>query len=35
MPVNPVVNLIPIVLIFFVMYFLLIRPQAKIGRAHV
>ena len=26
---NPVVQLFPIVLIFFVMYFLLIRPQAK------
>ncbi len=26
---NPMVNLIPIVLIFFVMYFLLIRPQAQ------
>ncbi len=26
---NPMVNLVPIVLIFFVMYFLLIRPQAK------
>ena len=26
---EPLVNLIPIVLIFFVMYFLLIRPQAK------
>ena len=26
---NPVVNLVPIVLIFFVMYFLLIRPQAN------
>ena len=26
---NPVVNLIPIVLIFCVMYFLLIRPQAR------
>ena len=29
MPPNPIVNLLPIVLIFFVMYFLLIRPQAK------
>ncbi len=26
---NPLVNLMPIVLIFFVMYFVLIRPQAK------
>lgn len=26
---NPIANLIPIVLIFFIMYFLLIRPQAK------
>ena len=26
---NPLVNLFPIVLIFLVMYFLLIRPQAK------
>lgn len=26
---NPVANLIPIVLVFFIMYFLLIRPQAK------
>lgn len=26
---NPLVNMFPIVLIFFVMYFLLIRPQSK------
>ncbi len=26
---NPLLNLMPIVLIFFVMYFLLIRPQAQ------
>ncbi|MBI3616186.1 MAG: preprotein translocase subunit YajC [Candidatus Omnitrophica bacterium] len=26
---NPMVNLLPIVLIFFVMYFLLIRPQQQ------
>ncbi len=26
---NPLVNLFPIVLIFFVMYFLLIRPQSQ------
>ena len=30
---NPVINLVPIVLIFCVMYFLLIRPQAKQQRA--
>lgn len=28
-PSNPVVNLIPILLIFVVMYLLLIRPQVK------
>lgn len=28
-PNNPVVNLFPILLIFLVMYFLLIRPQMK------
>ena len=26
---NPMVNLLPIILIFFVMYFLLIRPQQQ------
>lgn len=26
---NPIINLVPIVLVFFVMYFLLIRPQTK------
>lgn len=26
---SPLVNLVPLLLIFFVMYFLLIRPQAK------
>ncbi|MBI3318795.1 MAG: preprotein translocase subunit YajC [Candidatus Omnitrophica bacterium] len=30
---SPVVNLIPIVLIFFIMYFLIIRPQAKQQKA--
>jgi preprotein translocase subunit YajC len=30
---NPIINLIPIVLVFFVMYFLLIRPQTKQQKA--
>lgn len=28
-PSSPIIHLIPIALVFFVMYFLLIRPQSK------
>ncbi len=31
---NPILGFLPLVLIIFVMYFLLIRPQAKKQKAH-
>ena len=31
---NPLVNLVPIVLIFIIFYFLLIRPQKKVQDEH-
>lgn len=34
MPVNPLVNLMPAVFLFGVMYFLLIRPQQRRQREH-
>ena len=33
-PANPIMQLLPLVLIFVVFYFLLIRPQAKRAKEH-
>jgi preprotein translocase subunit YajC len=33
-PANPIMQLLPLILIFVVFYFLLIRPQAKRAKEH-